>query len=264
MKKILLLILLLLPLGIKAQMTRTDSIGVVAFGMKVNFIHFSPKEPSDLYVIFLHGIGERGPVDGSKLSLVLKNGWPKHAQAGFEFPFHLIVPQCESSYNQIKYHMPSFVKLRYNAKVIFVTGLSMGGFGTADTKINDNLKQVDGFAVVCGGISSSLAPTFPEVTAWFLHGDIDTTVPYIKSKAFVDKYNQTHSTKILYTLYPNTGHNAWDKAYSVTPGSDQLLQWFKVKMGEASDKKEVIKKFNFTQFQTDIDSLIWKYRQSQN
>jgi len=214
-------------------MIRKDYIGATAFGMKFNYIHFAPKEPCDFGVVFLHGIGERGPIDGSKLELVLKNGYPRHAAAGFEFPFHLLVPQCASSYNQIKYFMPAYAKLWHKLRVVYVMGLSMGGFGAFDTVYYDKFRLVDGVVPICGGMDSKLAASFPEMPGWAFHGDADKTVPYSKSKSFVDAYNSTHDTEWGYTLYPGVGHNSWEKACSVTPGQDQLLEWLKQQFKEA-------------------------------
>ena len=75
--------------------------------------------------------------------------------------------------------------------------------------------------------------------SWAFHGDKDTRVPYIKSKAFVDAYNATHTTQWKYTLYPGVGHNAWDKACSVTPGQDELLQWLKVQFAAYPKDEDV-------------------------
>jgi predicted peptidase len=214
----------------KLVMNITSHIGEVGIGHVVNYKLFEPSVPSKNYLICLHGIGERGPADGSMLHLVEKLGYPKHAKNGFEFPFNIVAPQVVTSYAAVKKFLPGFIKLKYNADVIIVTGLSMGGYGTFDTQTYDVFRLVYAIAPVCGGGNATAMKAWPEVNGWVFHGENDTTVKYQSSKGPVDVYNATHTKQIKYTLYPGVGHNAWDKAYSVTAGSDELLQqiikWF--------------------------------------
>jgi predicted peptidase len=211
----------------------TDHIQDNAMGNSTTYKLFEPIVPSKNYLIFLHGKGEVGPADGSNLSAVSKLGYTKHATSGFEFPFNIIAPQAVTSFNLIKKFFPGFVKMKYKADTIIVTGLSMGGIGTFDMKFYDDLNLVYAIAPVCGGHPSSNASKFPEMPGWAFHGENDTIVRYTQSKNFVDAYNNTHTSEFKYTLYPGVGHNAWDKAYSVTPGQDELLQWIIQKFNEA-------------------------------
>lgn len=199
-----------------------------AFGNPVIYIEIPAEVESRDYVIFLHGAGEIGPLDASKLDLVLKHGWPKEAKNGKKFTFNLIIPQSQSvaagHRNLVKY-FPAYIKMKYNARSIFVTGLSMGGYGAYDAILTDNLGIIDGIASVCGAGRSTMMNDYREMTAWHFHGDKDSTVSYRTAKAFVDSYNTSHTSKIKWTLYPGVGHNSWDKAYSIVPGEDELLQW---------------------------------------
>lgn len=201
-----------------------------AFGNLVNFKLYQPVIPSNDYLICLHGIGECGPADGSELNLVARHGYPKHAQAGFEFPFNIVAPQVVSSYSALRKFFAAFVKLRFKADTIIVTGLSMGGFATFDMKYFDNINIIHAIAPVCGGASPVIAAEYPETIGWVFHGEADTTVRYARSKTFVDAYNETHETKMQYTLYPGVAHNAWDKAYRILPtneevNANELLLW---------------------------------------
>lgn len=211
----------------------TSHIQENAFGYLVNYKMYTSDTPNKNYLIFLHGKGELGPADGSQLNKVEIHGYPKHAKNGFEFPFNIIAVQAEKGYATIRRFLPAYIKLKYNADVIIVTGLSLGGFGTFDMKFYDYLDLVYAIAPVCGGASTSIAESYPEVKGWAFHGEKDSTVRYTQSKNFVDAYNKTHTNQIKYTLYENVSHNAWDKAYSVTPGQDELLQWFIQMFAEA-------------------------------
>lgn len=220
----------------------TDFIHENAFGHLVNFKLSEPEIPSKNYLIFLHGQGECGPNDGSALGRVCKHGYPKHAVAGFEFPFNIVAPQVASSYSILRIFFPAFVKMKFNAEVIIVTGLSMGGFATFDMRQWDDHNLIHAIAPVCGGASAAIAGDYPETIGWAFHGEADTTVRYNRSKAFVDAYNEIHDTKMAYTLYPGVGHNAWDKAYSVAPDQDELLRWIITEFNAAPRPTDIRKK----------------------
>jgi hypothetical protein len=234
MKKILLILLVFVSLVCSGQMKMTTHTQENAFGYLVNYIRFESETPTKNELIILHGIGERGPADGSQLPLVLKYGFGKHAQAGFKFPFNITCVQVENSYATVRRFLPAYIKLKYKAEVIIVTGLSMGGYGAFETKLFDYLNLVYAIAPIAGGMNASNAATYPKVKGWVAHGDKDTVVKYTSSKNFVDAYNKLHpDDPMQYTLYAGIGHNSWDKAYSVTPGQDELLQWIKARFNEA-------------------------------
>ncbi len=84
-------------------------------------------------VLFLHGSGERG----SDLDRAALHGPPMRADAGHEFPFVLVTPQCSES-SQWVAELSTLSGLldeviashRIDPARVSVTGLSMGGYGT--------------------------------------------------------------------------------------------------------------------------------------
>lgn len=223
-------------------MTITSHIQEIAFGYTVNYKLYSPVIPSNNYLLCFHGVGETGPIDGSLLNDVEVHGYPKHAKAGFEFPFNIVAVQAQSSYSSIRKFLPAYIKLKYGAEVIIATGLSMGGFCTFDIPLYDHLNLIYAIAPVCGGIAASKALTYPDLPGWAFHGDQDEKVKYYQSKNFVDAYNTTHVNKWNYTLYPGVAHDSWNEAYSVKPGEDQLLQWINKQFSEAPKLNSMISK----------------------
>ncbi|MCX5638501.1 MAG: alpha/beta hydrolase-fold protein, partial [Planctomycetota bacterium] len=84
-------------------------------------------------ILFLHGAGERG----SDLNLVKKHGPPKIVEGQKDFPFIVVSPQCPAGdwwtdKNEVLINLLDDVVARYDvdAERIYLTGLSMGGFGT--------------------------------------------------------------------------------------------------------------------------------------
>jgi len=103
-------------------------------------------------------------------------------------------------------------------KRIYVTGLSMGGFGTWDLILRN--PQLFAAAIpVCGGGDPSKADAIMTMPSWVFHGDADPTVPVTNSREMAAALkNNPH---LRYTEYPGVGHNAWDKAWE-KPG---IVEW---------------------------------------
>jgi len=82
-------------------------------------------------LIFLHGAGERG----DDLALLTTHGPPKLVQQGTNFPFIIIAPQCPKGQhwdNEVLLALLDRVVKQYRVDEtrIYLTGISMGGFGT--------------------------------------------------------------------------------------------------------------------------------------
>ena len=102
---------------------------------------------------------------------------------------------------------------------IYVTGLSMGGFGTWDLIA----RFPDRFAAavpVCGGGDPGTAPLIRDLPVWAFHGALDRVVPPSNSRVMV-RALQEAGARPGYSEYPDVGHNSWTKAYE----DPYLLPW---------------------------------------
>lgn len=241
MKNFILILLLILPLAGQAQMKVMDYDSVIAYNTPVTFRHYIPETPSDYYLIFLHGSGEKGPINGTKLNLVEKHGYPMHAKNGYKFPFNIIALQSAYDHRKAMAVLPQYIKTRFKAKVIIVTGLSMGGYGTYDAWLQDELCLIYAFAPVCGAGRLSFVKDYRNAIVWHFHNDGDPVVKWNSAKGFIDAFNNSHGgLPIKISLFKSSSHDAWSKAYSVTPGQDDLLQQIIKWFAEAYKEEKVI------------------------
>jgi len=192
-------------------------------------------------VIFLHGSGERGIDNSSQM----KNG--VHAFVEKEMrqkhPCYLLVPQCppEQRWGGSS-RDPKLVFDEKNPTVqgrmvieliektlqehpdidrnrVYITGLSMGGFGTFDAL----MRRPDLFAAgmpLCGGGDPKSVERIKDIPLWVFHGRLDEAVYPRFSWEIVEALKKVGS-KVQYTEYSTLGHNVWDVTYY----NPAVLEW---------------------------------------
>jgi predicted peptidase len=188
---------------------------------------YSKDGPEFPLLVFLHGSGEKGnsSADPAKLDLVLRNGPPrmiKRNEWNPRYPMIVASPQChDGGWNAEKIH--DFItylinEYQVNTKRIYVTGLSMGGYGTF-TYIGNfgNESYAAACVPICGGGSTNNAESFLNIPTWAFHGDADGTVSVNNSIKMVDAINALNPPeKAKLTIYPGVGHNSWSMTYDGT------------------------------------------------
>ncbi len=182
---------------------------------------YSDKKPASL-LIFLHGSGERG----NNLDQVLVHGPPKLIKAGKEFPFIVVSPQLTSDVRRWDVQQLSDMlddlesKYTIDKSRIYLTGLSMGGYGTwawgAETP-----ERFAALAPICGGGDPEKAKQLTKVPIWAFHGMKDNAVPVERSIEMKEAI-EAAGGDIKLTLYPNASHDSWTESYN----NPELYQWF--------------------------------------
>ena len=171
-------------------------------------------------VVFLHGAGERG----RDLQKVKVHGPPKLIEAGKKFPFILVSPQCpEGQWWQAHELIALLDEIESKYKVdkdrIYVTGLSMGGFGS--WRLAAEIPQrIAAIAPICGGGDTSTARRLAKMPIWVFHGAKDTAVPLDLSQSMVDAITKAGGTPKL-TIYPEAGHDSWTESYN----NPEFYEW---------------------------------------
>jgi predicted peptidase len=173
-------------------------------------------------VLFLHGAGERG----TNLAQVAVHGPPKLAASGRDLPFILVSPQCPSGEVWDARQLVALLEflqasLPADPRRTYVTGLSMGGYGTWDL-ISRHPGRFAAAAPICGGGECIrlllLEPTQREALKTLpvkvFHGGKDGVVPLEESQRMVEAFRKAGCRGISLTVYPDAGHDSWTETYS--------------------------------------------------
>jgi dienelactone hydrolase len=195
-------------------------------------------------LLFLHGSGEKG----DDLAKVKKHGPPKLIEQGKKFPFIVISPQAASREqgwsNADLYALLLDCKQKYrvDADRIYLTGLSMGGFGTWSLAI-EHPQEFAAIVPICGGGDTTDIWKLRHTAVWCFHGAKDNNVPLALDQKMISAL-QIYNPSAKLTIYPEAEHDSWTETYN----NDSLYQWLLLQ-----------KKFEYTQSTTIKPKIFEKY-----
>ena len=198
-------------------------------------------------VMFLHGAGERGTNNTAQLTA--NRGatlWAETANQEVN-PCFVIAPQCYSnrqwvntawgygSYEQenvavsdellMAMDILDSLGLDYNidTKKLYITGLSMGGYGTFDA-ITRFPGKFAAAIPMCGAGDPSKAFHIGNMPLWIFHSADDPVVPVAGSRDMVKAINELgpNDRSVLYKEYTNQNHSVWIAALN-EPGLNDWL-----------------------------------------
>jgi predicted peptidase len=234
-KRSLLLALLLVglyPLTARAEDPKVgfmDRVHKDADGKEAKYVLFVPhdyKGDTEYPVIlFLHGSGETG-TDGEKQAKVGLG--PAIKKEEKTFPFIAVFPQsqkrtwrADSDDAKRALDILAEVQKEYktDSKRVYLTGLSMGGFGTWSLAEKYPQKWA-AIVPICGGGDPKQAEMIKDIPCWCFHGEADSTVKIDSSIKMIDALKAAGGMP-KFTTYPDVGHNSWDKAYA----TKELYEW---------------------------------------
>jgi len=177
-------------------------------------------------ILFLHGAGETGS-DGEKQ---VKVGLGKAIKDKKEdFPFIAVFPQSQkrtwgaaSSDGKRAIAILDEVQKDYKTdkKRVYLTGLSMGGYGTWSLATAHPTRWA-AIAPICGGGDPKSAEKIKDIPCWCFHGDADTAVKVERSREMIKALKDAGGSP-RYDEYAGVGHNSWDRAYATA----ELYPWF--------------------------------------
>src|SRR5215467_10112792 len=182
-------------------------------------------------VIFLHGSGERGNDNEAQLKWGVANFATDENM--LRHPAIVIAPQCPSGGSWSNFSRPD-MKLQptptrpmvlliglihqlvktmpIDSNRIYITGLSMGGYGTYDAI--ERYPNLFAAAVpVCGAGDTSKVALIKHLPIWIFHGAED---PAVNPKYSLQMFGALTRAGAHpgFTQYPEVGHFSWLAAYS--------------------------------------------------
>lgn len=197
-------------------------------------------------VVFLHGAGERGD-DNLSTMAHFPSRWVSEPHLGARHDAFVLVMQCprgdtwapvrrdaEGRWLAAADAPPTSPMLALEQAIariaqdpavdrsrIYLTGLSMGGFGSWDLA----RRHPEWFAAVvpvCGGCDPAAAPAFvaSRVPVWAVHGAADGVVPASATRDMVEAIRAGGGT-VGYSELPGVGHDSWSMAY----GPNGCIEW---------------------------------------
>ncbi|MFI4849517.1 MAG: prolyl oligopeptidase family serine peptidase [Gimesia chilikensis] len=171
-------------------------------------------------MLFLHGAGERG----DNLDLVTVHGPPKLIKNGKQFPFIVVSPQCPKEQLWQPVELTALLndiekKYKVDKDRIYVTGLSMGGFGTWSLAAYTPYRFA-ALMPICGGGEKFWVKKIKHVPIWVFHGAKDGAVPLERSQTLVDVLKK-EKADVSFTIYPEAGHDSWTETYN----NPEVYEW---------------------------------------
>ncbi len=180
-------------------------------------------------ILFLHGAGERG----TNAWLVATHGPPKLVGSKPEFPFIVASPQCPPGQTWSNETVLALLdelleQHRVDPARVYLTGLSMGGYGTWSL----GLTAPERFAAIvpiCGGgdpikvllADPKQAEALKSLPVWAFHGAKDPVVRVDESERMINALKRFGCREVQLTVYPEAGHDSWSEAYN----NPQLYDW---------------------------------------
>lgn len=176
-------------------------------------------------LLFLHGAGETGNDNQKQLKhdptkLAPKDVFEKN-------PMIVVAPQCPADQGWGGQTLETVIKmvkdfqkeLPVDPERIYITGLSMGGYGTWSA-LSLEPRLFAAAIPICGGGDVASVRKFNKVPIWAFHNDGDPTVSVEGSRSMIAALKKAGADP-KYTEYQSTQHDAWTRTYK-DPG---LWEW---------------------------------------
>lgn len=190
-------------------------------------------------ILFLHGAGERGEDNLGQLRAGVGRLLRQHSRG---FPAVGIFPQMardsiwagDAAAMAIAALDATMDELTIDPKRVYLTGISMGGYGTWQLA-SQHPERFAALVPVCGGVNPPhvlfsdlrvrsaphetsdvhrwVAERIRDIPVWIFHGEADPIIPVAESRR-MHVALQEAGADVRYTEFPGVGHNAWDPAYT--------------------------------------------------
>lgn len=218
--KYLLLLFLPLTFNLNAQEIKAELNKEVKKIEKISYILDYPQNAKGNVplILFLHGSGERG----NNLDMVKAHS-PFTYKSLIKEPVAILAPQCPANTwwnTETVYQLLKEIQSKYkiDASRIYLTGLSMGGWGTWKLAM-EHPEMFAAVAPVCAPADRMMEANisqFKNLPIKIFHGGNDDIVSPINSINMYQALKKVNQNVTL-TIFPDDNHNSWDSTYS-NPG----------------------------------------------
>lgn len=215
--KYLLLLFLCVFFHLNAQEIKAEFNREVKEQKKISYILDYPKDTKGKVplLVFLHGSGERG-TDLEKV----KAHSPFTYKNLIKEPVAILAPQCPENQwwdTDAVYHLIKEIVQKYNIDEsrIYLTGLSMGGWGTL-TLAMEHPEMFAAVASVCAPTDRVMQANihqYKDLNIKIFHGGMDDVVLPENAFNFWMKLHPVNPKAEL-IIFPEDNHNSWDSTYS--------------------------------------------------
>lgn len=240
-------------------------------GMALQYRKFTPTvRPGETYplVLFLHGMGQRGRDNDAQVTQTGGAFLYAAPEVQAETPCYILAPQCPDKISWTHPGVPQLLKALVEQTIasdsvdplrVYVTGLSMGGYGTWDL-IGRNPALFAAAMPICGAGTLEAANRIGQMPVWAFHAQDDPVVPAAEeltgrisaqgmtvygSALMVQACRTAGSMHIKYTEYPagiigkkwGNAHACWQEVYR----DDEVRRWlFRQNRAEQYAYKSVV------------------------
>ena len=194
-------------------------------------------------VLFLHGAGERGTNNVAQMLHCIPQMMRYVVEGGH--PAVVVVPQCptgmqwvDAPWGALSHVMSEKPSKPMQAVIemfeteiaaapvdrsrLYVSGISMGGYGTWDVLQRFPEKFAAGMPI-CGGGDTNLAARLVNIPIHVVHGEKDSAVPVTRSRSMVEAIKTAGGRKITYLERAGEGHGVWTPTYNDVANLDWLF-----------------------------------------
>jgi predicted peptidase len=214
-------------------LTRTVNVGGESYSYQI-YVPAKLQGKEKLPVLlFLHGIGQRGEggyLPASGAAATLARGYLE------QVPAIILLPQCRKGLYWSDPEMERMVSAALDQTVaefdadnkrLYLTGVSMGGFG-AWGMAAQSPEKFAAVVAICGGSPlrtddrfTPIARRLKNTPVWVFHGEDDKVVPVSESRQMVAALKAVGDKRVRYSEYKGVGHNVWLNAIS----EKELMPW---------------------------------------
>lgn len=209
-----------------STLAQAPNITSVRSGADYPFVLYLPEDSilnnNPPVIVFLHGRS----LSGTDLELVKKYGVIDAIERGRNIPAIVIAPQVKKGETWVPAKILStleYVQKKYTVdnNRIYVTGMSLGGYGTLFFA-GAYPDKIAAAVALCGGGNTKDACNLAQTNVWIQHGKLDRAVPHSESTVMVNAIRACDSkANCIFTSYPNADHgDLADEFYK-----DTLYNW---------------------------------------